>query len=65
MTGLVHLSPTIHKDSGIVNDANLWAIETIHNSRYPQELLLLVVAVSVKRWKSSTGYLDIYEAAKA
>ncbi|MBI9741139.1 endonuclease, partial [Escherichia coli] len=27
-----------HKDSGIVNDANDWAIETMHNPRYPLEL---------------------------
>ena len=27
------------KDSGIVNDANDWAIETMGNPRYPLELL--------------------------
>lgn len=36
------------KDSGIVNDANDWAIETMNNPRYPLELLLRVVTVSVK-----------------
>lgn len=36
------------KDSGIVNDANDWAVETMHNPRYPLELLLRVVTVSLK-----------------
>lgn len=35
------------KASGIVNDANDWAIETMHNPKYPLELLLRVVTVSV------------------
>ena len=30
---------TTDKDSGIVHDANLWATETMHNPRYPLELL--------------------------
>lgn len=28
------------KDSGIVNDANDWAVETMANPRYPLELSL-------------------------
>ena len=36
------------KDSGITNDANLWATETMHNPRYPLELLLRVVTVSLE-----------------
>jgi predicted helicase len=36
------------KDSGIVNDANDWAIETMKNPRYPLELLLRVVTVSLE-----------------
>lgn len=36
------------KDSGITNDANDWAIETMHNARYPLELLLRVINVSLK-----------------
>ena len=36
------------KDSGIVNDANDWAAETIGNPRYPLELLLRVVTVSLE-----------------
>lgn len=34
--------------SGIVSDANDWAIETMHNPRYPLELLLRVVTVSLE-----------------
>jgi hypothetical protein len=35
------------KDSGIVNDANDWAIETMNNPRYPLELFQRVVTVSL------------------
>lgn len=35
------------KASGIVNDANDWATETMANPRYPLELLLRVITVSV------------------
>ncbi len=36
------------KDSGIVSDANDWAIETMGNPRYPLDLLLRVVTVSLE-----------------
>ena len=36
------------KASGIINDANDWAIETMNNPRYPMELFLRVVTVSLK-----------------
>ncbi|WP_156860913.1 DEAD/DEAH box helicase [Casimicrobium huifangae] len=36
------------KDSGIVNDANDWAIETMNNPRYPLELFLRVTTVSLE-----------------
>lgn len=36
------------KASGIVNDANDWAMETMNNARYPLELLLRVITVSLK-----------------
>lgn len=36
------------KASGIVNDANYWAIETMNNPRYPMELFLRVVTVSLE-----------------
>ena len=39
------------KDSGIVNDANAWAIETMHNPRYPLELFLRVITVSLETMK--------------
>jgi predicted helicase len=39
------------KASGIVNDANDWAIETMDNPRYPLELFLRVVTVSLETMK--------------
>ncbi|OOF62442.1 damage-inducible protein [Rodentibacter sp. Ppn85] len=36
------------KASGIVNDANDWAIETMQNPRYPMELLLRIITVSLE-----------------
>lgn len=39
---------TTDKDSGITNDANLWATEIMHNPKYPLELLLRVVTVSLE-----------------
>lgn len=39
------------KASGIVNDANDWAIETMHNPAYPLELLQRVITVSLKTIK--------------
>jgi predicted helicase len=36
------------KDSQIVNDANLWATETIGDPKYPLELLQRVITVSLK-----------------
>jgi len=41
----------VDKASGIVNDANDWARETMHNPRYPLELLLRVVTVSLETMK--------------
>ncbi len=39
------------KDSGIVNDANDWAVETMSNPRYPLELFQRVVTVSMETMK--------------
>lgn len=39
------------KDSGIVNDANDWAVETMGNPRYPLELFLRVITVSLETMK--------------
>lgn len=37
-----------HKDSGIVNDANLWATETMNDPAYPLQLFQRVITVSLK-----------------
>ena len=42
---------TTHKASGIVNDANDWAIETMGNAKYPLELLQRVITVSLETMK--------------
>lgn len=54
-----------HKDSGIVNDANDWARETMKNARYPLELFQRVITVSLETMKIVKGLpkLDI-ETAK-
>lgn len=39
---------TTDKKSGIVNDANDWAIETMGNARYPLELFLRMITVSLR-----------------
>ncbi len=39
---------TSHKDSGIVNDANIWATETIGNAKYPLELFQRIITVSLE-----------------
>jgi predicted helicase len=48
-------SVTTDKDSGITNDANLWATETMHNPKYPLELFLRVVTVSLETMKVVNG----------
>ena len=50
-----------HKDSGITNDANDWAIETMDNPRYPLELLQRVITVSLETMKivNSLPKLDL------
>ncbi|MFT8555445.1 MAG: type ISP restriction/modification enzyme [Zymomonas mobilis] len=52
------------KKSGIVNDANDWAVETMHNPRYPLELFLRVITVSLETMKivKSLPALDILES---
>jgi len=53
------------EDSGIVNDANDWAIETMKNPKYPLELFLRVITVSLETMKivRSLPKLDILEDA--
>jgi len=49
------------KDSGIVNDANLWATETMCEAKYPLELFMRVITVSLETMKIVNGLpkLDI------
>lgn len=51
------------KDSGIVNDANDYPIETMNNPRYPLELFQRVVTVSIETMKivKSLPRLDIQQ----
>ncbi|MGF1277814.1 type ISP restriction/modification enzyme [Acetobacter pasteurianus] len=51
------------KASGIVNDANDWAIETMDNPRYPLELFLRVITISLETIKivKSLPMLDILD----
>lgn len=51
------------KDSGIINDANDWAVETMKNPKYPLELFLRVITVSLETMKIVRGLpkLDILE----
>ncbi|OSZ44447.1 damage-inducible protein [Alcaligenes faecalis] len=53
------------KASGIVNDANDWAVETMHNPRYPLELFLRVITVSLETMKivRALPALDIEQSA--
>ncbi len=52
---------TTHKDSGIVNDANLWATETMGDARYPLELFQRVITVSLETMKivKALPHLDV------
>jgi predicted helicase len=52
------------KASGIVNDANDWAIETMDNPHYPLELFLRVITISLETMKIVNGLpaLDILES---
>lgn len=54
----------MEKDSGIVNDANDWALETMGNPRYPLELFQQVVTVSLETMKivNALPKLDIASA---
>ncbi len=54
------------KDSGIVNDANLYAIETVGDPAYPLKLFQRVITVSLETMKivRSLPKLDIQEARK-
>jgi predicted helicase len=48
-------SVTTDKDSGITNDANLRATETMGNAKYPLELFQRVITVSLETMKIVNG----------
>lgn len=54
-------NPTKNKGSGIINDANLYATETVGNAKYPLELFQRVITVSLETMKivNSLPPLDI------
>jgi predicted helicase len=58
---------TTHKDSGIVNDANLWATETMGDASYPFKLFQRVITVSLETLKivRSLPRLDIVVGGKS
>lgn len=45
----------IDKDSGIVNDANDYAVETVGNPAYPLELFQRVITVSLETMRIVRG----------
>jgi len=47
------------KDSGIVHDANDWAVETMGNAKYPLDLFLRVVTVSLETMRIVAGLLGL------
>jgi hypothetical protein len=48
--GWVHHA-VAYKENGIVNDANLWATETMDNARFPLEIFQSVITVSLEAIK--------------
>ena len=50
---------TTDKKSGIVNDANLWATETMGNAKYPLELFQRVITVSLETMKIVNALLAL------
>lgn len=53
-------SVRLDKTSGIINDANVFARETMHNPAYPLELLQRVISVSVKTIDIINNISEIY-----
>lgn len=58
---------TTNRDSGIVNDANLWATETIEDAAYPLKLFQRVITVSLETMKivRALPRLDIVVGGKS
>lgn len=52
-----------HKASGIVSDANRYAIETVGDPRYPLDLLLRVITVSLETMKIVRGLPEVSVAS--
>jgi len=52
-------SVTTDKASGITNDANLWATETMQNPAYPMEVFLRVAKVSVETVRIVKGLPEL------
>ena len=50
---------TTDKASGIVDDANDWAVQTTGNTRYSLELLLRIITVSIETMKIVAGLPDL------
>ena len=50
------------KASGIINDANHYAIETMNNPAYPLELLLRIIRVSLETMKVVKGLPTLKES---
>ena len=46
---------TMHKESGIASDANLWATETVGDPAYPLKLFQRVITVSLETMKIVRG----------
>lgn len=63
MTALQRQAVRVDKASGIVNDANDWATETMGNPKYPLDLFLRVVTVSLETQEIVAGSpaLDILD----
>jgi len=49
--GMERQAVTTHKDSGIVNDASLWATETMGDASYPLKLFRRVTTVGIETMK--------------
>ena len=52
-------SVTTDKASGITDDANLWATETMGNAKYPLELFLRVITVSLETNRIVAGLPEL------
>jgi predicted helicase len=56
-------SVTTHKDSGIVNDANDYAVDTVGDAAYPLKLFQRVITVNLETMKVVRA-LPMFEIGK-